>query len=599
MVCMLPGMELFGRQSQEPRSQTRFFNQVSGLPSRSSSSPWATSSSAAHRSGSFKQRLFQVFRILLLLCSLLAECFTAVAEVFVKSARRLGAVCGSFWNGGDVDWSSFWRTSGEDDLEGNAETSFGLEGGGRGGGKRIRKGGERKKLDSRAAPLPRRLRILLCGPVHSGKTALLYRLKIGSFIPTVPSMGAYKEEFSVELEVHHRPTATTRQQSFTSCPGSSSSPANIVSRESFPQSSWNAEINGTRAYSGDSFCEDALLEEGYMSSGAGGAGWKEVSHCQEVEKKNSLKSRKEEKTSFSFASGEKVSCEISQQKVHLTIWDLAGGEGLETRWRAMQEECDAVIYVLDSTLFTSPEKSLAKQRAVEDARREILGLFYEEYFVLHKEIRFLIFITKQDLRTAASASQVLELLELPDDFQARLLVMPCSSVSGAGLVEGLQWLVSDGKCTCFEEIAERGQLHEERGQLPQEPVGFLPSTGPSSVKLSSSTTKVETERAPISLTTEVGGKPKPSAVDSNVVSKVDGCEKRCALSNGVGDSVHSEPQRRGSVDSASPGKLREKAAEMVEEHLNKNTVNALVDLLNDRGATEERNFKTDISVDHA
>lgn len=54
-----------------------------------------------------------------------------------------------------------------------------------------------------------------------------------------------------------------------------------------------------------------------------------------------------------------------------------------------------MMYVLDSTLFTSPEKSLSKQRAVEDARREILGLFYEEYFVLHKEIRFLMYLTKQ------------------------------------------------------------------------------------------------------------------------------------------------------------------------------------------------------------
>lgn len=193
-------MELLGRQSQEPRNQTRFSNQVSGLSSRSSSFPWVSSSSSSQHSR-FKQRVSQVFRILVLLCSLLAECFTEVAEVLARSARRLGSACAFLWNGGDSDWSSLWRTSGEDDFEGDTEASLGFEGGGggTGGGSGRRKGREKKRLDSRSALPPRRLRILLCGPVHAGKTALLYRLKIGSFIPTVPSMGAYKYVLGVTV----------------------------------------------------------------------------------------------------------------------------------------------------------------------------------------------------------------------------------------------------------------------------------------------------------------------------------------------------------------------------------------------------------------
>ena len=35
------------------------------------------------------------------------------------------------------------------------------------------------------------LRVLLVGPRFSGKTALVYRLKLGAFIPTKPSVGSY------------------------------------------------------------------------------------------------------------------------------------------------------------------------------------------------------------------------------------------------------------------------------------------------------------------------------------------------------------------------------------------------------------------------
>lgn len=146
----------------------------------------------------------------------------------------------------------------------------------------------------------------------------------------------FREDFTVELEIHRRPTAS-RKQAYAPPPGISL-PASTACPESSSPSPWNEEVGGGRVLSGDS-CKDALLEEGYMSAGADttDVGWKRLPRGQvEEEKKMVPKSRKEQAASSSCAL-EKVSCDVFQEKVHLTIWDLAGGDGLETRWRAMQE----------------------------------------------------------------------------------------------------------------------------------------------------------------------------------------------------------------------------------------------------------------------
>ncbi|CBZ51002.1 small GTP-binding protein domain containing protein, related [Neospora caninum Liverpool] len=406
-------MEASGCRRQEPRSPT-------SLPFRSGDSPLSSPLArelGSHPSSGFSsgascgQRLFRVLHVAALLCRFLLKQVLRGAAALSLATRE---VCRSCCSGlgralSDAGWSSCpWET------DGVYADGAGAAGSGSG------------RDDGKKTGPPCRLRLLLSGPRQAGKTALLYRLKIGGFIPTVPSMGVQREEFSVTLDVH-RPAAP-------SAPG----PQAVSSKTKFSASA-NARQSSSKAGRPqrsdspgalDRASSVSLLEEGFMS-GADAAGGGKSSRLVEAPVPSP------------------VPCTVERRKCSLVVWDLAGGDGIETRWRATQEACDAVVYVLDSTLFTGLEKSSVKQRALEDARREILALFYEEYFVLHKNVRFLLFASKQDLRSAAPALQVLELLDLPEDLRERLHVVPCSAVSGEGLLKGLEWLSSTARCSCF------------------------------------------------------------------------------------------------------------------------------------------------------
>ncbi|KFG62539.1 ADP-ribosylation factor family protein [Toxoplasma gondii RUB] len=388
------------------RSESRSHMSVP-FPS-SSRSPFSRPSAGLH-TGSCRQRLLQSLHGIFFSCRFLFSLLLQGCERSSQTARAaLSSCCGGLSRAfADVGWNGWpWGSDGLFD-EGLAEISTSGS------------GEERKK----GSP-PCRLRLLLCGPRQAGKTALLYRLKIGGFIPTVPSMGAQREEFSVTLDVHRPASGTAALQS----PG-------VKEKAKFSARKGRDLLKAKPRVSEDPgalerACSATLLEEGFMSGADAAGGGQQQAPEPEQSEPASL-------------------CTVERRKCSLLVWDLAGGDGIETRWRAMQETCDGVVFVLDSTLFTGLEKSPVKQRALEDARRDLLALFYEEYFVLHKSVRFLFFASKQDLRSAAPASQVLELLDLPVDLQERLHVMPCSAVSGEGLLKGLEWLASSAHCSCF------------------------------------------------------------------------------------------------------------------------------------------------------
>ncbi|PFH32218.1 hypothetical protein BESB_021590 [Besnoitia besnoiti] len=259
------------------------------------------------------------------------------------------------------------------------------------------------------------------------------RVSSGRWIVAHAVVSACREEFSLTLQVH-RPAPKAGAAGLE---GSSSRGADRKAGFSMLAKERQAKTGQATSLQEalDRTCSATLLEEGFMS-GADAAGGGAT--------QTKVLDRDDERSGASANL-----CAVEKTKCSLVVWDLAGGEGLETRWRAMQEKCDAVVYAVDSTMFAGMERSPVKQRALEEARREILALFYEEYFVLHKDVKFLVLANKQDLRSAASASHILELLDLPEDLQSRLHILPCSAVSGEGLLRGLEWLASSAQCPCF------------------------------------------------------------------------------------------------------------------------------------------------------
>eukprot|EP00070_Physeter_catodon_P036389 XP_028343283.1 ADP-ribosylation factor-like protein 2 [Physeter catodon] len=115
----------------------------------------------------------------------------------------------------------------------------------------------------------------------------------------------------------------------------------------------------------------------------------------------------------------------------LNIWDVGGQRTIRSFWRNYFEETDGVVWVVDAS----------------DSAR--LSVCREELHKLMKEERLagaslLVLANKQDIRSAASARDICEALDLRKMESSRHWhILPCSARDGSGLLEGFTWLVND------------------------------------------------------------------------------------------------------------------------------------------------------------
>lgn len=115
----------------------------------------------------------------------------------------------------------------------------------------------------------------------------------------------------------------------------------------------------------------------------------------------------------------------------LNIWDIGGQKTLRPYWRNYYEQTDGMVWVVDCT----------DQRRLKDCRDELHKLLKEEKLA---GASLLIFANKQDVPGAMASRTVEEALELGSmDGSRHWEVVPCSAVSGDGLLAGFDWLVSD------------------------------------------------------------------------------------------------------------------------------------------------------------
>eukprot|EP01062_Namystynia_karyoxenos_P068114 TRINITY_DN62409_c0_g1_i1.p1 TRINITY_DN62409_c0_g1~~TRINITY_DN62409_c0_g1_i1.p1 ORF type:complete len:186 (+),score=73.25 TRINITY_DN62409_c0_g1_i1:101-658(+) len=115
----------------------------------------------------------------------------------------------------------------------------------------------------------------------------------------------------------------------------------------------------------------------------------------------------------------------------LNIWDVGGQQTLRSYWRNYFEQTDALIWVVDS-------HDVAR---LDDCRRELAALLREEKLA---GATLLIFMNKQDIPSALGADEIARRLGL-DSLQTsrHVRTVACSAVTGAGLAEGIDWVVSD------------------------------------------------------------------------------------------------------------------------------------------------------------
>ena len=116
----------------------------------------------------------------------------------------------------------------------------------------------------------------------------------------------------------------------------------------------------------------------------------------------------------------------------LHLWDVGGQSSIRAYWRNYFDSTDGLVFVVDSS----------DRFRMDLVRQELRSLLQQERLA---GASVLILANKQDVSGALNASQVREVLELDDEqFRGRhWSIVPCSAVTGEGLMEGMEWMVKD------------------------------------------------------------------------------------------------------------------------------------------------------------
>lgn len=121
---------------------------------------------------------------------------------------------------------------------------------------------------------------------------------------------------------------------------------------------------------------------------------------------------------------------LEYQGYKLNVWDVGGQTTIRSYWRNYFEQTDGLVWVVDS----------GDKIRLEDCRKELHMLLLQERLA---GASLLVFCNKQDLQGSLTVEEIKEFLQL-DNFQTRhWAVVPCSAVTGEGLIEGINWIVAD------------------------------------------------------------------------------------------------------------------------------------------------------------
>lgn len=116
------------------------------------------------------------------------------------------------------------------------------------------------------------------------------------------------------------------------------------------------------------------------------------------------------------------------------MWDLAGQKGIRPFWRSYYPDTKAVIFVIDAT--DRERLATAKEELLHIL--EVTGSYQEEEL---KGVPVLVLANKQDLPGPLTQGEIIQETGLAATKTRQWAVYPCSAKTGAGIEDGMNWLV--------------------------------------------------------------------------------------------------------------------------------------------------------------
>ncbi|XP_062506920.1 ADP-ribosylation factor-like protein 3 isoform X1 [Corticium candelabrum] len=111
---------------------------------------------------------------------------------------------------------------------------------------------------------------------------------------------------------------------------------------------------------------------------------------------------------------------------------ILGQRKIRPYWRNYFDCTDILIYVIDS----------ADRKRFEETGEELAHLLEDEKL---QGVPLLVFANKQDLFSAAPASEISTGLQLHTIRDRAWQIQPCSALSGEGVRDGMEWIVKKVK----------------------------------------------------------------------------------------------------------------------------------------------------------
>lgn len=121
--------------------------------------------------------------------------------------------------------------------------------------------------------------------------------------------------------------------------------------------------------------------------------------------------------------------EIVINNTRFLMWDIGGQESLRSSWNTYYTNTEFVIVVVDSTdreRISVTREELYKMLAHEDLRKA--GL--------------LIFANKQDVKECMTVAEISQFLKLTSIKDHQWHIQACCALTGEGLCQGLEWMMS-------------------------------------------------------------------------------------------------------------------------------------------------------------
>ena len=250
----------------------------------------------------------------------------------------------------------------------------------------------------------------------AGKTTILYKLKLGEIVTTIPTIGTF---FARRVKAPPSPRRRRRRRRrdawffarlFDSCP----------------------LVSGRTKGGHFRFSSNRRFVEGFFCPKTKKKKKKHVNIFYRTTTKLSSSSSLL-KTSWSlffslslYISGFNVET-VEYKNISFTVWDVGGQDKIRPLWRHYFQNTQGLIFVVDSN----------DRDRISEARDELHRMLNEDEL---RDAVLLVFANKQDLPNAMTAAEITDKLGLHSLRQRHWFIQSTCATSGEGLYEGLDWL---------------------------------------------------------------------------------------------------------------------------------------------------------------